>query len=103
MVGRTLFIESNIPKKEHEMIEYTVNVWAGGCEWYLKNKLHREDGPAAEYSDGSKWWYLNDKLHREDGPAIERVDGSKCWYLNGEEIDQLVFWVTTKERMKETS
>ena len=64
------------------MIEYTVNVWAGGCEWYLKNKLHREDGPAAEYSDGSKWWYLNDKLHREDGPAIERADGTKEWWLN---------------------
>ena len=75
----------------------------GTKKWYLNGKFHREDGPAIEYADGAKEWYLKNKLHREDGPAIERVDGSKCWYLNGEEIDQLVFWVTTKERMKETS
>jgi hypothetical protein len=38
----------------------------------LKNgKLHREDGPAVEYADGSKKWYLNGKLHREGGPAVE--------------------------------
>jgi hypothetical protein len=23
------------------------------------------------YPNGTKEWYLNDKLHREDGPAIE--------------------------------
>jgi hypothetical protein len=51
-----------------------------------------------EYSDGTKIWCLNGKLHRTDGPAIEYADGSKEWYLNGEQVDQLVFWVTTKER-----
>jgi hypothetical protein len=30
-------------------------------------------------------WYLNDKLHREDGPALEYVDGRKYWYLEGVE------------------
>ena len=49
---------------------------------------------------GSKYWYINDKLHREDGPAIEYADGgAKHWFLNDTEIDQLVFWVTTKERI----
>jgi hypothetical protein len=29
-------------------------------EWKLPNgKFHREDGPAIEYSNGSKYWYLN--------------------------------------------
>ena len=51
-------------------------------------------------SNGAKEWYLNDKRHREDGPAIEYANGTKKWYLNGKEVDQLVFWVTTKERMK---
>jgi hypothetical protein len=37
-----------------------------------------------EYEDGSKEWFLNDRLHREDGPAVERADGTKAWYLNGE-------------------
>ena len=51
-----------------------------------------------KHADGTKEWYLNGKLHREDGPAIERADGTKEWWLNGKEIDQLVHWVTTKER-----
>ena len=55
----------------------------GTKRWYLKGKLHREDGPAIEHADGTKEWYLNGKLHRKDGPAIEWVDGHKIWYLNG--------------------
>ena len=44
------------------MIEYTVKVRADGTkEWYLNDKLHREDGPAIEYDNGYKAWYLNDK------------------------------------------
>ena len=35
---------------------------------------------------GTKEWYLNGKLHREDGPAIEWSDGSKSWYLNGKQL-----------------
>ena len=61
-----------------------LNIRADGSkEWWLNDKLHREDGPAIEGADGSKFWYLNGKLHREDGPAIEKADGSKGWYLNG--------------------
>jgi len=56
----------------------------GSKRWYLNGKLHREDGPAVEWSDGSKHWLLNGKLHREDGPAVERSDGTKQWFLNGE-------------------
>ncbi len=35
------------------------------------NLLHREDGPAVEYSNGEKEWYFNGLLHRVDGPALE--------------------------------
>lgn len=35
------------------------------------------------YEDGHKEWLLNGKLHREDGPAIEYSSGSKEWWLNG--------------------
>ena len=52
-------------------------------EYTLNGKLHREDGPAIEYVDGSKEWYLNGKLHRSDGPAIEWASGSKEWYVDG--------------------
>ena len=52
-------------------------------KWYNEdNKLHREDGPAVEYSDGEKYWYLNGKRHREDGPAIEYANGDKSWYID---------------------
>ena len=37
-------------------------------------------------SDGTKRWCLNNKYHREDGPAIEWSDGSKSWIFNGEEV-----------------
>jgi len=66
------------------MIEYTVKVWSDGDkEWFLNDKLHREDGPAIERADGDKVWYLNGKRHREDGPAREWADGDKEWFLNG--------------------
>lgn len=32
--------------------------------------LHREDGPAIEYEDGTNEWYINNQRHRIDGPAI---------------------------------
>jgi len=55
----------------------------GSEEWYVNGKLHRTDGPAAEWADGTKVWYENGKRHRDDGPAIERADGSEEWYVNG--------------------
>ena len=37
---------------------------------------------------GTKSWFLNDRLHREDGPAIEWADGSKSWWINGEYLTE---------------
>ena len=65
------------------MIEYTVRVYPERSEWRLNGELHREDGPAIEYIDGSKEWGVNGKCHRTDGPAIEYTTGTKAWYLNG--------------------
>jgi hypothetical protein len=57
-----------------------VKVSADGTKsWCLNGKLHREDGPAIEWTDGTKHWLLNGKYHREDGPAVE-------WAKNGKEI-----------------
>ena len=64
----------------------------GNTFWYNeKGKLHRENGPAIEWSGGSKRWYINDKLHREDGPAVECASGYKCWYLNDEKYTEQEF------------
>ena len=33
---------------------------------------------------GNKFFYNTAQLlHREDGPAIEYTNGTKCWYRNG--------------------
>ena len=53
----------------------------GTKEWWVKDQLHREDGPASEYSDGTKQWWVKDQLHREDGPASEYSDGTKEWLV----------------------
>jgi len=39
----------------------------------------------------TKRWYLKGKLHREDGPAIEWANGTKHWYLKGKELTQAEF------------
>jgi len=71
------------------MIEYKVKVYDSGNKyWYLDGKLHREDGPAIEFSNGDKSWYLDGKLHREGGPAVEFSNGSKVWYINGKRLTE---------------
>ena len=65
------------------MKEYKVKVYKNITEWFYNGFLHREDGPAVEYSDGEKEWYINGKRHREDGPAREWSNGDKMWYKNG--------------------
>jgi hypothetical protein len=61
----------------------------GDKRWRLPSgDLHREDGPACEYVNGSRHWYINGKHHREDGPAIELRNGTKYWYLNGIEYSE---------------
>lgn len=47
-------------------------------------ELHREDGPALIYYEGSKEWYIHGELHREGKPAIMRANGDRLWMINGE-------------------
>ena len=81
------------------MIEYKVKVYPNGTKvWWLKDKLHREDGPAWEAANGNKEWWLNGQRHREDGPAIEYGDGNKSWFLNGEYLTEKEFNNTTQTK-----
>jgi len=72
----------------------------GTKEWWLNGKRHRTDGPAIENINGNKEWYLNGKLHREDGPAIEYNDGDKEWYLNDKAISENEFLNFLKNKTK---
>jgi len=59
----------------------------GNKHWYnSKGEDHRDDGPAFEGTEGTKFWYKNGKPHREDGPAWESPHGFKMWYINGQRI-----------------
>ena len=50
-----------------------------------QGQLHRTDGPAVEYKNGTKYWCQENKNHRIDGlPAVEFSCGSKEWWVNGE-------------------
>jgi hypothetical protein len=59
---------------------------------YYKDKdhtiLHREDGPALEYSKGSLLWLQNDNYHRMDGPSAIDPDGFREWFIDHVPIDK---------------
>ena len=57
-------------------VEYT----DGTKEWHINGKCHRENGPAIEYADGTREWCIKGKYHREDGPAVEYPHRSEFWY-----------------------
>ena len=57
----------------------------GNIEYRNKNnKLHRDNGPAIIFADGTQSWYKNGKCHRENGPALIGFIGIQEWYKNGE-------------------
>ena len=41
--------------------------------------------------NGTQHWWLNGNLHREDGPAVVWSDGTKSWSLNGKELSEEEF------------
>ena len=70
----------------------------GTKKWYLHEKLHRDDGPAIECSNGDKEWYINGKLHRENGPAIEYSDGYKAWWFEDKQVTKE--WIERYKKLK---
>jgi len=72
--------QGNLHRTDGPAIEYE----DGTKSWYHKGKIHREDGPAIECPNGDKQWWVNGELHRTDGPAITFADGTKQWWVNGE-------------------
>ena len=67
----------------------------GNQFWSIENgkKWHREDGPAAILANGRvRAWYVDGACTREDGPAIEHHDGTKYWYLDHKEFKTPELW-----------
>ena len=68
-------------------VEYT----AGEKQWCQNGQLHRTDGPAVLWADGTKKWFQNGLRHRTDGPAVEYASGDKVWYINGVRLTEAEF------------
>ena len=79
----------------------------GTKRYYKDNKftvLHRLDGPAVEYTDGSKFWYKDGEQHRLDGPAVIYANGASYWVVDGneltsKEVDELKRKLAIKEEI----
>ena len=55
----------------------------GTCFWYVNGLLHRLNAPAGIYASGTEEWWQHGQLHREDGPAVVFPDGGCSWYIHG--------------------
>jgi hypothetical protein len=62
---------------------YRVEITQYHIKWTLNGKLHRTDGPAIIYANGTQRWYIDGKLHRTDGPAAIHADVLQEWYIDG--------------------
>jgi hypothetical protein len=70
--------------------------------YYCGHLVHREDRPAIEWNDGTKFWFLNGERHREDGPACEFPSGNRDWWLNNIEYTEEEYWkiINLKDKTK---
>jgi len=48
--------------------------------WYILKGYEIIEG------DGLRIWFLNKKFHRENGPAVEFANGSKYFFIHGKKI-----------------
>ncbi len=65
------------------MVRKLINSFGDIRYYNEQGKLHREDGPATEFSNGCKRWFINGDFHRIGGPAEDYTNGDKCWWKNG--------------------
>ena len=68
----------------------------GSKLWLQDGKYHRTNGPAIEWASGAKSWYQNDTLHRTDGPAVVYSDGREEWYINDRQLTEAKFLAATQ-------
>ena len=79
--------DNQLHRESGPAVEYTT----GENQWYQNGLLHRTDGPAVLWADGTKLWCQNGKQHRTDGPAIECRDRTKERYINGVRLTEADF------------
>jgi len=85
--------------------QYTL-IYKNGFKFYYKDRemiiLHRLDGPAIIWPNGTKLWYVDGKCHRTDGPAVEHTDGRKSWYVDNKRLTEEQFNALTSPTLELT-
>jgi len=65
----------------------------GGFNVYCKDDYHKEYDNDGWYNiNNHQWYYKGYLIHREDGPAIEYSYNVEEWYLNGIEYSEKKYW-----------
>jgi hypothetical protein len=74
----------------------------GNKKWFNEEGiLHRTDGPAVIWEDGTCFWMINNRFHREDGPAIIWGDKLFEYYIHGKEYTEDDFTIKMRnDRIK---
>lgn len=84
-------------REQHHRADGPAIEWSDGTkEWFIHGRRHRIGGPA--YEDGvnnTRQWWVDGKCHRTDGAAVEYGDGSRDWWVDGER-----WFVRTIEELK---
>ena len=81
-----------------DALKYRVMATENGTRIYHNSagQVHREEGPAVEWTDGTKMWRYNDMLHRTDGPAVEYTNGTKFWFLYDAQYTESEYYTALK-------
>lgn len=78
----------------------TCKIGENGTKIYFNQleQVHREDGPAIEWSNKDKEWWVNDKRHRWNSPALIITDlGINVWMLFGIKVTEKYYRKWLKE------
>jgi len=89
--GNKIYYKDRALTKLHRLDGPAVEYADGSKMWYVDGQLHRLDGPAFEAADGCKYWYVDGQLHRLDGPAVQYADGRKYWFVDGKSLSEEKF------------
>ena len=65
----------------------------GNIYYYKKNTYirHNPYGPAIIWINGSKFYFIEDKCHRLDGPAAVYKDDENYYYINNKQLTKEEF------------
>jgi hypothetical protein len=63
--------------------DHVMSSRVGGPTFRKQGLLHRLDGPAVVWQDGTELHYVAGKLHREDAPAVHGGPGGDEWWTHG--------------------